>query len=130
MFQAWQVDFIRSKVDEMKGDLGIRIYASSTTYKVWYNPNDDVALLGKVTWDEQSNRERLSKAWPDEVLRAMNAQATRIHIQYRSNEKKSEWFGPDKNMRPIQEIYDYITTFKRHDEDPALRVHPSQSPAK
>ena len=113
MFQAWQVDFIKSKVDEMKGELSIRIYASNVTYKVWYNPNDDVALLGKVTWDEQSNRERLSKAWPDEVLRAMNAQATRVHIQYRNNEKKSEWFGPDKNMRPIQETYDYITAISK-----------------
>jgi len=115
MFQAWQVDFIKSKVDEMKGELSIRIYASNATYKVWYNPNDEVALLGKVTWDEQSNRERLSKAWPDEILRAMNAQTTRVHIQYRNNEKKSEWFGPDKKMRPIGEIFDYIVSFARHD---------------
>ncbi len=114
IFQQWQVDFIKSKIDEMKGELDVKIYAAKTAYKIWYNPNDDVALLGKVVWDGM--RERLSKAWPDEVLRAMNEEGTRIHVQYRNNEKRSEWFGPDKkNMRPIDELFDYVTSFKRHE---------------
>jgi len=100
----------------MKGELSVRIYAPKATYKIWYNPNDHVALLGKVVWDDQNQRERLSKAWPDEVLRAMNGEGTRVHVQYRNNEKRSEWFGPDKdNMRPISELFDYVTSFKRHE---------------
>ncbi len=115
-FQPWQVDFIRGKIDEMKGELSIKVYASGLTYKVWYNPSDDVALLGRVVWDGTSGRERLSKAWPDEVLAALNAPGTRVHVQYRNNEKRSEWFGPDrKNMRPIDELFDYVTPFKRHE---------------
>jgi hypothetical protein len=115
-FQPWQVDFIRGKIDEMKGELSIKVYVSGATYKVWYNPNDDVALLGRVMWDGVSSRERLSKAWPDEVLAALNAPGTRVHVQYRNNEKRSEWFGPDKkNMRPIDELFDCVTSFKRHE---------------
>jgi hypothetical protein len=115
-FQPWQIDFIRGKIDEMKGELIIKIYASGATYKVWYNPNDDVALLGRVVWDGVNGRERLSKAWPDEMLAALNTSGTRVHVQYRNNEKRSEWFGPDKkNMRPMGELFDYVTSFKRHE---------------
>jgi hypothetical protein len=121
-FDSWQVDFIRSKVDEMKGELGIRIYAGGATYKIWYNPNDDVALLARIKWDEQSRRERLSKAWPDEVLRAINSQGTRIHVQYRNSEKRSEWFGPDRGMKPISEAYNYIASFKLNGKDAYVRA--------
>ena len=116
-FQSWQVDFIRGKVDEMKGELNVRIYRANATYRIWYNPNDDVALIGKVVWDEQHQRERLTKAWPNEVLETLNRKGTRIHVQYRNSEKKSQWFGPNRNMLPIEQAYEYIASFIRHDDD-------------
>jgi len=107
--QGWQIERIRGKVDEMAGALNVRIFDSQgSIFQIWYNPSDDVALYARVVWDEALDRERNVKAWLKDILQTVNAKGTRIFVRYKNNEKKSAWFGPEDDMKPIGAAYAYI----------------------
>jgi len=112
--QGWQIERVRDKVDRMGGELNIRIYLSDdATFKIWYNPRDDVALYGRVVYDN-NGREGLAKAWLRELLHAVNSKGARIFVQYRNDEKKSAWFGPENDMKPINAAYQYVMSLDSH----------------
>lgn len=116
--QGWQIERIRSKVDEMAGALNVRIFKDDgAVFQIWYNPSDDVALYARTVWDEALQRERNIKAWLKDLLQAVNAKGTRIFVRYKNNEKKSAWFGPEGDMKPIGAAYAYIMTLGHDDED-------------
>ena len=116
--ESWQIERIRSKVDEMEGELNVRIYTlDGTIYRIWYNPRDDVALYGRVAWDKQRGKEGMVKAWLNQIVQAVNAKGTRIFVQYRNEEKKSAWFGPERDMRPISAAYEFIMSFTKQEKD-------------
>lgn len=49
---------------------------------------------------------------PDRVLAALNADVPKAHVFYKNAGKKYEWFGPEPDMRPINEFYAYVTSLK------------------
>jgi hypothetical protein len=115
--QGWQIERIRSKVDEMAGALNVRIFDSEgNVFQIWYNPSDDVALYARTVWDEALERERNIKAWLKDIVQTVNAKGTRIFVRYKNNEKKSVWFGPECDMKPVGTAYEYIMSLT-HDED-------------
>lgn len=122
--QGWQIERIRSKVDEMAGALNVRIFDSDgRIFQIWYNPSDDVALYARTVWDEALERERNTKAWLKDILQAANAKGTRIFVRYRNNEKKSFWFGPEGDMKPIGTAYAYIMSLAHDGERDERRNH-------
>ena len=112
--EAWQLDRIRTKVEKMQGELVIRIYAPGKVYKIWYNPNDNVALYGREEWSEAEQRDRLRKAWRDEILRVIRSGKARINVLYKDGAKAEEWFGPEPDMKPFKDAYDYIVNIEKH----------------
>jgi hypothetical protein len=113
--QPWQLDRIRAKVQKMRGELTIRIYAPpDMVFKIWYNPNDNVALYGREQWSEAEGRDRLRKAWRDEILRVIRAGKARINVLYKNGVEIEEWFGPESDMKPLKDAYDYITNIEKH----------------
>jgi hypothetical protein len=113
--QSWQVEHVRDKVDEMAGSLNIQIHtATDIIYKIWYNQRDDVALYGRVSYDKQSNRDKLNKALVYEIVDVINRKGTRICVRYRNHAKQTTWFGPENDMKPVNAAYAYIMAFKKH----------------
>lgn len=94
----------------LAGLLDVTIYSGRDTYRIWYNPADAVALCGKIVWDAEHDKERLTKAWPEQVLAALNAETAKAHVHYKdlSGSKKSAWFGGEPDMRPLGELYAYV----------------------
>jgi len=113
--QAWQIERIRDRVDELGGRASLRICtASGTSYKIWYNSRDDVSLFGRIEWDKNERRDHLIKAYLQEVVEAINSQRAQVLVQYKDD---SAWFADgDEEMRPLAELYDYIIALKV-DED-------------
>jgi hypothetical protein len=124
LMQGWQIERIRGKVDEMVGALNVRIFDSQgSIFQIWYNPSDDVALYARTVWDEALERERNIKAWLKDILQAVNAKETRIFVRYKNNEKKSAWFGPEGDMKPIGAAYGYIMSLTHDREGDEGRSH-------
>lgn len=113
--QPWQLDRIRNKVEKMAGELSIRIYAADgAVYRIWYNHTDGVALYGREEWNDAEKRDRMKKAWRDEILQILHSGQARINVLYRDGMKASEWFGPERDMKPINEVYQYIMNVEKH----------------
>lgn len=113
--QPWQLDRIRAKVQKMRGELTIRIYAlPDMVFKIWYNPNDNVALYGREQWSEVEGRDRLRKAWRDEILRVIRTGKVRINVLYKDGVEAEEWFGPEPDMKPLKDTYDYIVNIEKY----------------
>lgn len=125
-FEPWHVDFIKSKVHEMKGELNVRIYAPEGTYKIWYYNKRKEALFARAVWSGRTEREQSVPASPEEMLRAMNTEGTRINVQYSNNQEKSQWFGPDHGMQEISQAYEYIASFKGHSKDSYEEMLPEE----
>ncbi len=115
--EPWQLDRIRTKVEKAQGELVIRVYASGKVFKIWYNPNDNVALYGREEWCEAEQRDRLRKAWRDEILRVIRSGKARIHVLYKDGVKAEEWFGPEPDMKPLSEAYNFIVNVEKHAKD-------------
>jgi hypothetical protein len=114
--QLWQLVRIRGRVEEMAGGLDIMIYRENDTkFRIWYNPADDVALYARVVWNEQLQRPKLEKAFPHDVLAALNSEETKVNVDCKDG-RESEWFGTDHDMRPIGELYSYVMSF-----DPSVK---------
>jgi len=105
------------KVEMMRGDLTIRIYAPNAVYKTWYNPKHNVALYGREEWSEADQRIRLKPAWRDEILRVICSNKARIHVLYKDGVAAEEWFGPESDMKPLKDAYDYIMTVEKQAKD-------------
>jgi len=116
--QSWQLDRIRAKVEKMMGELSIRIYApDDTVYKIWYNSIDNVALYGREEWSEAEQRDRLKKAYRGQILDIICSGKARINVLYRDGVKAEEWFGPEPDMKPLKDTYDYIVNIEKHVKD-------------
>ena len=118
--QLWQLARTRGRVEEMASGLDIMIYCENDTkFRIWYNPADDVALYARVVWNEQLQRPKLEKAFPHDVLAALNSEETKVNVDCKDG-RESEWFGTDHDMRPIGELYSYVMSFDpsvKHEKD-------------
>jgi len=111
----WQLEKIRSTVGNETGDLRIKIYTKTNeTYKIFYNDKDNVPLYGREIFDDVKKRERAVKAWREEILRAINAEGTKIVVEYKG---RSTWFGPEPDMTPLNDLYDHINNLTKTEDE-------------
>jgi hypothetical protein len=125
--QPWQLDRIRAKVEKMMGEISIRIYApDGVVYRIWYNSNHNVALYGREEWSETEQRDRLKKAYRGKILQIICSGKARINVLYKDGAKAEEWFGPDPDMKPLKDAYDYVINIEKHVKDAVDALFPSQ----
>jgi len=106
LLEAWQLERIKEKVEEMTGRLEVKIYTPETIYRIWYYPPDDIAHYARVVMNEQKHREKSKKAYAHELLEALKNPGTKVRVK-ETDKKERKWFGREPNMSPIDEIYDY-----------------------
>jgi hypothetical protein len=112
--QLWHIEQIRDKVEELEDEINVKIYSQDgVVYKIWYNPVARVALYARVIWDEQHKKERLVKAWPQQILKALNSKAVKIRVERRNDRRYVEWFDSTKDSNAVLNAYNYILSITK-----------------
>jgi hypothetical protein len=112
--QLWHIEQIRDKVEELEDEINVKIYSQDgTVYKIWFNPMAKVALYAKVIWDDQRKKERLVKAWPQQILKALNSKVVKIRVERRDGGRYVEWFDSTKNPNAVLNAYNYILSLTK-----------------
>jgi len=106
--EPWELERIKEKVQKMAGRLEVTVFAPDNRYRIWYYPPDGVALYARMVWDEAHHRERSKKAWPREILDAMENRHTKVHVRVKNGGKVDGWFGAEHDMKPVGSLYRYI----------------------
>jgi len=94
--EAWQVEMLKDRVEEMRGQLKVKVFTEEgDVYLIYYHPREGISFYARVR--SNGNGERLGKAWLHQIHRAVNSPNVRIRVAYRDDEKALKWFrDPDK----------------------------------
>lgn len=119
--QAWEIEQLRDAVQRMDGELNIRIFTpDGEIFRIWFNPADQIALYGRVVWNEKEQRERMMKVYLRQIQRAVNEPKAKVRVEYRDGEKLLEWFDREDSEEAAENAYRFVMDLlKRRRQDHA-----------
>ena len=94
--EAWQIEMLKDRVEEMRGQLKLKVFTEEgEIYLIYYHPKEKVSFYAEVR--QEGGEERLGKAWLHQIHTAVNSPNVRIRVAYRDDEKALKWFrDPDQ----------------------------------
>jgi len=114
MLAIWQVERLRDIVDELAGEIKIRVFTpDGSVFQIWYNPRDNCALYGKVSWREGDSREVLEKAWLHQIHTALNTPGVKVRVERRDGVKELPWFNADEDKNAVQKAFLYVLSLRK-----------------